>query len=44
MQQSVIARVIAGPNPRRTALRVLLLVVGAYVVFGYVLMPVRFAS
>lgn len=41
MEQSVIARVIAGPNPRRTALRVLLLVVGAYVVFGYVLMPVR---
>jgi len=36
-----LGRVIAGRNPRRTALRVLVLIVGAYVVFGYLLMPIR---
>jgi signal peptidase I len=34
-------RVIAGRNPRRTAVRVLVLIVGAYVVFGHLLMPIR---
>ena len=36
-----LGRVIAGANPRRTAVRVLILVVGAYLVFGHVLMPIR---
>ena len=34
-------RVLVGANPRRTAMRVLALIVGAYVVFGYLLMPIR---
>jgi signal peptidase I len=34
-------RWIAGSNPRRTAIRILFLVAIAYVVFGYVLLPVR---
>jgi signal peptidase I len=34
-------RVMVGANPRRTAMRVLVLIVGAYVVFGYLLMPIR---
>jgi signal peptidase I len=37
----VIGRVVAGRNPRRTAVRVLVLIVGAYVVFGQLLMPIR---
>ena len=37
-------RWLAGDNPRRTALRVLALVVIAYLVFGYILMPVRGAG
>lgn len=41
MTRSALARVIAGTNPRRTAMRVLGLVVAAYVVFGYLLMPIR---
>lgn len=32
---------IAGANPRRTAIRAAILVAAAYVVFGYILMPVR---
>jgi signal peptidase I len=38
---ATLGRVIAGANPRRTAVRVLVLVVSAYIVFGYVLMPIR---
>src|SRR5688572_14226692 len=34
-------RWIAGKNPRRTLLRGAVLTIGAYVVFGYVLLPVR---
>jgi signal peptidase I len=34
-------RWIAGANPRRTAVRVAILVAVAYLVFGYVLLPVR---
>jgi signal peptidase I len=34
-------RWIAGANPRRTAIRAVILVVAAYIVFGYILMPVR---
>lgn len=34
-------RWLAGRNPRRTLIRAGLLVAAAYVVFGYVLMPVR---
>jgi signal peptidase I len=37
-------RWIAGVNPRRTAVRVLVIVVVAYLVFGYVLLPVRGAG
>jgi signal peptidase I len=33
--------ILIGANPRRTALRVLALVAGSVVVFGYVLLPVR---
>jgi signal peptidase I len=36
-----LGRVVAGRNPRRTAVRVLVLIVGAYVVFGQLLMPIR---
>ena len=32
---------IAGRHPRRTAVRVLVIIVGAYIVFGYVLLPIR---
>lgn len=35
---------LAGKNPRRTAIRVAILVAGAYLVFGYILMPVRGAG
>lgn len=34
-------RAIAGSSPRRTAVRAALLIAAAYLVFGYVLMPVR---
>lgn len=34
-------RWIAGANPRRTAIRATILIVAAYLTFGYVLMPVR---
>ena len=34
-------RWIAGANPRRTLIRVLVLVTAAYIVLGYVLLPVR---
>jgi signal peptidase I len=34
-------RWIAGANPRRTLIRVLVLVTVSYIVFGYVLLPVR---
>jgi signal peptidase I len=37
----LLGRVVAGRNPRRTAVRVLVLIVGAYVVFGQLLMPIR---
>lgn len=36
-----LTRLVAGSNPRRTLLRVVILIAGAYVVFGYVLLPVR---
>ncbi|HUE89042.1 MAG TPA: signal peptidase I [Vicinamibacterales bacterium] len=41
MTGSPLARVIAGANPRRTAIRVFVLIVSAYVVFGYLLLPIR---
>jgi signal peptidase I len=41
MAQSSLSRLIAGANPRRTLLRAAFLVLGAYVVFGFVLLPVR---
>lgn len=41
MAQSLLAKAIAGSNPRRTLLRIVVLVLAAYVVFGHVLMPVR---
>jgi signal peptidase I len=34
-------RWVAGANPRRTAIRVAVLVVSAYIIFSYVLLPVR---
>jgi signal peptidase I len=34
-------RWLAGRNPRRTAIRAAILVAGAYVVFGHILLPVR---
>ena len=34
-------RWLAGSNPKRTLIRVAVIVVGAYFVFGYVLLPVR---
>jgi signal peptidase I len=34
-------RWIGGANPRRTLIRVVVLVAASYIVFGYVLMPVR---
>jgi signal peptidase I len=39
--QSPVARLVAGANPRRTLIRAVVLIASAYVVFGYVLMPVR---
>jgi signal peptidase I len=36
-----IRRLIFGPNPRRTALRILVLAAASGIVFGWVLMPVR---
>lgn len=36
-----VARVVMGGNPRRTLVRVVALVAAAYVIFGYVLIPVR---
>jgi signal peptidase I len=41
MAQLTMARVLAGANPRRTLVRVAILVGSAYVVFGHVLLPVR---
>lgn len=41
MAQSLLSRVVAGPNPRRTLIRAALLIGAAYIVFGYVLLPVR---
>jgi signal peptidase I len=40
-EPSLTSRLIAGSNPRRTLIRAGLLIVVAYAVFGYVLMPVR---
>jgi signal peptidase I len=40
-QQSLLTRVVAGANPRRTLMRVVVLIASAYVIFGYVLLPVR---
>ena len=37
----LLGRVVAGRNPRRTAIRVLVLIAGAYVVFGQLLLPIR---
>ena len=37
-------RWVAGSNPRRTAVRVAVLIAAAYVVFGFVLLPVRGAG
>jgi signal peptidase I len=39
-----LARVLAGKQPRRTAVRVAVLIAVAYVIFGHVLMPVRGAG
>jgi signal peptidase I len=39
--RSALKKAIAGPDPRRTVMRVLVLVVGAYVVFGYLVLPIR---
>ena len=41
MLPASLSRVIVGSNPRRTFLRAGLLIASAYVVFGYVLLPVR---
>lgn len=41
MGQASLSRLIAGSNPRRTLLRVAFLVLAAWIVFGYVLLPVR---
>lgn len=41
MADSALLRVVAGSHPRRTAVRALVLVAGAYVIFGHVLLPVR---
>ena len=41
VRHSVLLRVLAGSNPRRTAGRALILVVSAYVTFAHVLLPVR---
>lgn len=38
---SALGRIIAGRHPRRTAIRVLVIIVGAYIVFGHLLMPIR---
>lgn len=36
-----LSRFIAGADPRRTLMRAGILIVGAYIVFGHVLLPVR---
>ncbi len=41
MGDSVLVRTMAGANPRRTALRVVVLIVSAHIVFGHLLMPIR---
>lgn len=41
MAQSLLTRVVAGSNPRRTLIRAAILVAAAYIVFGFVLLPVR---
>ena len=41
MTDSALVRTMVGANPRRTALRVVVLIVSAYIVFGHLLMPIR---
>lgn len=41
MAQPFLARAIAGAHPKRTLVRVGVLIVTAYVVFGHVLLPIR---
>lgn len=41
MTDSALGRAIAGADPRRTAIRAGILIAGAYLVFGYLLMPIR---
>ena len=41
MKESVLVKAVAGSRPQRTLVRIAVLILGAYVVFGYVLMPVR---
>jgi signal peptidase I len=41
MTQSVMTRIVAGSNPRRTAVRVAVIVLAAYIIFGHVLLPIR---
>ncbi len=37
----ILPRWLAGADPRRTAIRAAILIAGAYVIFGHVLLPVR---
>lgn len=41
MTDSPLVRTMVGANPRRTALRVVVLIVSAYIMFGHLLMPIR---
>jgi len=41
MTDSPLMRTMVGANPRHTALRVVVLIVSAYIVFGHLLMPIR---
>lgn len=41
MTDSPLVRTMVGANPRHTALRVVVLIVSAYIVFGHLLMPIR---
>ena len=41
MARAAVWRLLAGAHPRRTAARAVLLVLAAWLLFGYVLMPVR---
>ena len=41
MESSALTRLLAGANPRRTLIRVGVLIAAAYAVFGHMLLPVR---